>query len=204
MARIKLLDPLVRSRIAAGEVVENPASAVKELVENSLDAGAKRVDVEIAKGGKAFIRVADNGTGMYPDDVALAVEHFATSKIERAEDILGVDTYGFRGEALASIAAVSRFSLTTRRMELNEGTLLRVLENGRKRIQPAGAPPGTTVLVEDLFYSLPARRKFLKSERAETAKVAETLARTALFRPDVSFTLKSDGRRLLELPERVE
>ena len=200
MASIRLLDPLVRSRIAAGEVVENPASVVKELVENSLDARATRIDIEIVDGGRAKIRVTDDGAGMYPDDVPLSVDHYATSKIQTAEDIFEISTYGFRGEALAAIAAVSRFTLTTRRRELNEGTLLRILENSKKRAQPMGAPPGTTVLVEDLFYSFPARRKFLKSTQAETAKVAETVLRTALFRPEVSFTLHSEKRVMLDLP----
>ena len=130
MSYIKTLPPIVRSRIAAGEVVENPASVVKELVENSLDAGARRIEIELTEGGKKRIRVADDGSGVFPDDVPLTVEHFATSKIESAEDIFGVRTYGFRGEALASIAAVSLLTILSRRREVLEGTELRVLENG--------------------------------------------------------------------------
>lgn len=201
MSHIKTLPAIVRSRIAAGEVVENPASVVKELVENSLDAGARHVDVELLEGGKKRIRVADDGSGIYPDDMLLSVEHYATSKIEDAEDIFGVRTYGFRGEALASIAAVSLLTILSRRRELLEGTELRVLENGKQRSRPAACAAGTVVTVDNLFYQFPARRKFLKANRSETAKVSEILARLAIVNPGTAFTLKSDGRVLMDLPE---
>lgn len=199
MGKIEVLPPIVRSRIAAGEVVENPASVVKELVENALDASAHRIEIELHEGGTKGIRVTDDGAGIDPEDMPLTVEHFATSKIRAAEDVFGIRTYGFRGEALASVAAVSMLTILSRRRELNEGTELRVLENGRKRLRPASCAPGTSVTVDNLFYQFPARRKFLKSKRAETARVSEIVTRLAISRPEIAFVLRSDERVLMEL-----
>jgi DNA mismatch repair protein MutL len=206
MAQIAVLDSLTADQIAAGEVVERPASVVKELVENSLDAGATRVRLDIEAGGVARIRVLDNGTGIAPEQVALAFERHATSKMARLEDLDTVATHGFRGEALPSIASVSKISLRTRIQDHVAGQLLR-LEGGKIVEQrEEGCPVGTDIEVKDLFFNTPARLKFLKRETTEAGHASEALVRLAIWRPDVAFSMTSSGRRSRELPkvERVE
>lgn len=198
MNKIRLLPEQVANQIAAGEVVERPASVVKELVENALDAGAKNIKVEIRDGGRSLIRVTDDGCGMSRDDALLALERHATSKIASIHDLESITTFGFRGEALPSIASVSQLTLITREADPTalEGT--RVVVHGGKIVDvtAAGAPPGTTVEVRNLFYNVPARRKFLKSEATESAHIQQYLATVALAFPGVSFTLVKDGRLL--------
>src|SRR5215469_5874311 len=164
MNRIKLLPEQVANQIAAGEVIERPASVVKELVENSLDAGAKKILVEIQAGGRSLVRVSDDGIGMSRDDALLCLERHATSKIRRAEDLAAIGTMGFRGEAMPSIASVSKFSLVTREREDNSPEGTRILIGGGKilEVKAAGAAPGTSIEVRQLFFNLPARRKFLR------------------------------------------
>ncbi len=195
MTEIRELDPETVERIAAGEVVERPASAVKELVENSLDADADRVEVAVADGGRDGIRVTDDGVGMTREEVQRAVEEHTTSKIEDVDDLEGgVATLGFRGEALHAIGAVSRVTITTRPRGIGEGTELR-LEGGEVTdVSPAGCPEGTTVEVEDLFYNVPARRKYLKQTSTEFAHVNTVVTSYALANPDVAVTLSHDGR----------
>src|SRR6266496_308849 len=165
MNRIRLLPEQVANQIAAGEVVERPASVVKELVENSLDAGARKIEVEIQAGGRSLVRISDDGTGMNRDDALLCLERHATSKIRRAEDLAEIATMGFRGEALPSIASVSRFTLTTRERETDSPEGTQVVVSGGKivEVRAAGRAPGTTVEVRQLFFNLPARRKFLRA-----------------------------------------
>jgi DNA mismatch repair protein MutL len=204
MARIAVLPDVLVDQIAAGEVVERPASVVKELVENALDAGASRIDVEIAGGGVASILVRDDGGGMSREDAALAVERHATSKIANEEDLPRVRTLGFRGEALPSIASVARLTLTTSDGAGPEGTRVAIDHGGEKTVAPAGRPRGTDVLVEDLFARTPARRKFLKTPEAEAREIARAVTRAALARPDVAFTLRSNGRELIAAPRAVD
>ncbi len=192
--RIKRLPKDLANQIAAGEVVERPASVVKELVENALDAGATRIAVEIEQGGTTRIVVSDDGEGMDPADARLAVERHATSKIARIEDLTEIGTFGFRGEALPSIASVARFSLRTRTRAQSEGVEVRVEGGGAVDVRPAGTAPGTTIEVSDLFFNVPARRKFLKSVQTESAHVGEVVLLAALARPEVTFTLSRDGR----------
>ena len=190
------LDEEIIGKIAAGEVVESPASAVKELVENSLDAGATSVTVEIRDGGISYLRVTDNGRGIPSRDVRLAFERHATSKIRRSSDLFDLHTLGFRGEALASIAAVSKLTLTTRHAGEETGTRA-VCEGGTiKTISEAASPQGTTIVSRELFYNTPVRLKFLKKPVTEAAKVAEVIARLILSRPDVSFRLVNNGKQL--------
>jgi DNA mismatch repair protein MutL len=195
--RISVLPPHVADQIAAGEVVERPASVVKELVENALDAGAHTVRVELEDGGRSLIRVSDDGSGMAPADARLALQRHATSKIRSAADLIGVGSYGFRGEALPAIASVSRFELET---SDGDGAGLRLLVSAGtvEREEPAVRQRGTTVTVRGLFFNTPARRKFLRAPAAETRATNEVIAVMALARPDVSFTLTSDGRTLLD------
>lgn len=198
MAGIIVLDESTAIRIAAGEVVERPASVVKELVENALDAGADRITVETAGGGRQRIVVVDNGCGMGRDDVALCLERHATSKVRTVGDLDAITTLGFRGEALPSIAAVSRFGLRTRAGGGGEGTVVRA-EGGRVlSAEAAGCPVGTMVTVEDLFYNTPARQKFLKSPAAEAAAITDLMGRLALSRPGVRFRLVQNGRAVFE------
>ena len=204
MRRIRRLDSRTIDRIAAGEVVERPASVVKELVENALDAGAARIDVEVGGGGVASILVRDDGCGMAREDAALAVERHATSKIASEADLAAVKTLGFRGEALPSIASVARLVLTTSDGSGPEGTRVAIDYGGEKKVSPAARPRGTDVRVEDLFGRTPARRKFLKTPEAETREIARTVTRAALARPDVAFTLAADGRELLAAPPAVD
>ena len=188
------------NQIAAGEVVERPASAVKELVENALDAGATRIAITIEFGGKRLIRVEDDGEGMTAADAALAVERHATSKITRPDDLEAIATLGFRGEALPSIASVSRLRLRTRLRDSGEGVEVRVAGGGSSEVAPAGTPPGTVVEVRDLFYNVPARRKFLKSDGAETGHVSRAVTQLALGFFEIGFKLVSGPRTLLDCP----
>ena len=186
------------NQIAAGEVVERPAAAVKELVENALDAGATRIVITIEFGGKRLIRVEDDGEGMTAADAALALERHATSKIARPEDLAAIATLGFRGEALPSIASVSRLQLRTRERDAGEGVEVRVAGGGAAEVAPAGAPPGTVVEVRDLFYNVPARRKFLKSDGAETGHISRAVTQLALGFFEIGFTLVSGPRTLVD------
>ena len=198
--RIRRLPPALVNQIAAGEVVERPASVVKELLENAFDAGATRVDVEIAGGGRDLIRVADDGRGIDPEDLPLAVESHATSKVIEASDLESISTMGFRGEALASIASVGRFTIESRVADHEEAWRLEVEDAVRGEPTPTSGPVGTRVEVRHLFESIPARRRFLKSETAEATRVAEVVRTLALTRPTVSFKLVSGGRTLVDLP----
>lgn len=195
-----MLAPEVAHRIAAGEVVERPASAVKELIENSLDAGASRVEVEIEGGGVGLIRVRDDGSGMSPDDAERAVAEHATSKIRTADDLDLVASLGFRGEALHAISSVSSLILTTRERGSRTGTRLRAFAGEVAETAPDGGTPGTMVEVRDLFLNLPVRRGFLGTVRAEANAVTSVVQSLALSRPEVGFHLRSDGRKVLALP----
>jgi DNA mismatch repair protein MutL len=200
VTRIQRLPPDLANQIAAGEVVERPASVVKELVENSIDAGATRIAITIEFGGKELVSVEDDGEGMGPEDAALAVERHATSKIQRATDLASIRTLGFRGEALPSIASVSRFRLRTRRRGMLSGTEVTVEGGAPARVREVGAPEGTLVEVSNLFFNLPARRKFLKADTAESAQVSRLVTQLALGYAEVGFTLTSGGRQILEAP----
>jgi DNA mismatch repair protein MutL len=197
---IRRLPPAVAARIAAGEVVERPASAVKELVENAIDAGARRVTVEIEAGGLDLIRITDDGSGMSVDDLPVAFERHATSKLSSDDDLERVATLGFRGEALPSIAAVADVDCLTRTEDNPHGWLLQIRRGVPGVPQPANRTRGTTMTVRDLFGELPARRKFLRSKSGENGQIVSQLANVALSRPDVAFTLRLDGRRVLETP----
>ncbi|HWR40388.1 MAG TPA: DNA mismatch repair endonuclease MutL [Patescibacteria group bacterium] len=194
---IRVLDENTANKIAAGEVVERPAAVVKELVENALDAGAQTIEVEIAEGGIGFIRVRDDGGGMSRPDAELAVLRHATSKIRSAEDLSHISSLGFRGEALPSIAAVSKFVLTTRLAEEALGTYLEIQGGTVTDLREAGAGPGTTVAVTDLFYNTPARRKFLKSAGAEGSHINDIVSKLSLAYPHVAFRLLNNGRLVL-------
>jgi DNA mismatch repair protein MutL len=202
MNRIRLLPEHVANQIAAGEVVERPASVVKELVENALDAQAARVTVEIQAGGRSLVRVTDDGAGMSRDDALLCLERHATSKIQRAEDLAAIATMGFRGEALPSIASVSRFTLTTRERDSTSPEGTQIIVNGGKiaEVKAAGSAPGTSVEVRQLFFNLPARRKFLRTEETEAAHIQHYLTLAALAYPEVAVTLVKDGRTVWQLP----
>lgn len=197
MSRIRILPENVANKIAAGEVVERPASVVKELVENSIDAGAKTIRVEIESGGKRLIRVTDDGCGMLRDDALLAFERHATSKLRNADDLLSISTLGFRGEALPSIASVSRLTLETRAAEEEQGTRIEFAGGKLISVKPAGAPTGAVFSVADLFYSVPARRKFLKSETTELGHIASLVTHYALAHPDKQFLLKTPTQEIL-------
>jgi DNA mismatch repair protein MutL len=197
---IRQLPPDLANQIAAGEVIERPASVVKELVENALDAGARRITIAIELGGKSLIRVEDDGCGMTPDDARLALERHATSKIATTEDLAAIRTLGFRGEALPSIASVSHFVMRTRARGATGGIELTVDAGAVNEPKTIGAPEGTTMEVRDLFYNLPARRKFLKSDGAESAQVSRIVSQFALAFHEIGFTLISAGRRVLQCP----
>jgi DNA mismatch repair protein MutL len=203
MGRIRLLPEIVASQVAAGEVVERPASVIKELVENSLDAGARKVDVVIRRGGISLVRVIDDGCGMDRDDALLSLERHATSKIRSAADLQAVVTLGFRGEALPSIASVSRFRLTTRETGAIAGT--EIIVNGGKIdvVRDGGEAPGTQVEVRSLFYNLPARRKFLRSKNTESRNIEHQLHLQAIGHPQIGFSLMRDDRMLFQLPAAV-
>ena len=187
MGRIQVLDDALADQIAAGEVVERPASAAKELMENALDAGATAITVEIADGGVARLRVVDDGHGMPPEDAVLALRRHATSKLRTTEDLVRIATLGFRGEALPSIAAVSRFRLRTREPDALGATVVRVEGGGPPEVSQDAGPVGTEILVEDLFYNIPARRKFLKQATTEAAHVQDAAQRLALGAPGVAM-----------------
>ncbi|MBN1574411.1 MAG: DNA mismatch repair endonuclease MutL [Deltaproteobacteria bacterium] len=196
-AKIKLLDTNLVNLIAAGEIVERPASVVKELIENSLDAGANSINVEVVLGGKRRIVVIDDGDGMSREDAELSLMRHATSKIAKREDLTAIHTLGFRGEAVPSIASVSRFKIFTRERGSDQATEISVDGGKLNYIREAGAPPGTRIVVEDLFFSVPARRKFLKTDRTEYYHIMDVVNGIALSRPDVRFTLSSDGREVI-------
>jgi DNA mismatch repair protein MutL len=199
-AKVRVLPPALADQIAAGEVVERPASVAKELVENALDAGARRIDVEIEAGGRRLVRVVDDGVGMDPDDARLALRRHATSKIASADDLWGLATFGFRGEALPSIAAVSRLTLATRTPDASAGYKLTVEAGVETDAREVGMPVGTQVEVRDLFFNTPARAKFGKSEATETANVSEALLRLALANPGAHLRLRVAGRVAMDLP----
>jgi DNA mismatch repair protein MutL len=200
VGKIHQLPPDLANQIAAGEVVERPASVIKELVENAIDAGARRLSIVAEYGGKKLIRVDDDGEGMEPEDARLAIERHATSKIRRAEDLERIATLGFRGEALPSIASVSRFLLRTRARGAPTGTEVRVNGGAVAAVTEVGMPEGTCIQVADLFYNLPARRKFLKSDAAEAAQVSRIVTQLALCYPEIGFTLVSAGRTVIQCP----
>ena len=197
MGRIHVLSEQVANKIAAGEVVERPASVLKELLENSLDAGAKRIRVQVEAGGKKLIQITDDGCGMVRDDALLAFERHATSKIRNADDLLSIATLGFRGEALPSIASVSRLRLETRAPEETSGTVVEVAGGKMMKVEEAGLPPGTSITVRDLFYCVPARRKFLRSESTELSQIASLVTHYALAHPDKHFELHSATNAML-------
>lgn len=200
MGRIRILSDLVANQIAAGEVVERPASVVKELLENSLDAGATRIRIEVEGGGRKLIRIADNGHGMVADDALLAFERHATSKLRTSDDLLSIATLGFRGEALPSIASVSRLTLETRSPEEASGTIVDIAGGNIIRVEPAGLPTGTTITIRDLFFNTPARRKFLRSEQTELSHIAALVTHYALANPNRHFELHSSTQALLTAP----
>src|SRR5262245_8498795 len=200
LGKIHRLPADLANQIAAGEVVERPASVVKELVENAIDAGARRLHIHVELGGKKHIRVEDDGEGMTPDDARLAIERHATSKIRRADDLAAIRTLGFRGEALPSIASVSHFTLRTRARGEQSGTEIRVHAGAVASVTEVGAPEGTSIEVDDLFYNLPARRKFLKADAAEAAQVSRVVTQLALAYHEVGFALTSAGRNVLQCP----
>jgi len=203
MSKIQILTPTVANQIAAGEVVERPAAVVKELLENSLDAGAKRVTVDFSRGGKAYVIIEDDGIGMSPADALLSLERHATSKIRLAADLDRIATFGFRGEALPSIASVSRFTLQTRSTDAASGTEIYI--NGGKVIHQRdhGMPVGTRIEVANLFHPVPARLKFLKSDETEAAHIVRLVRLYAVAHPEVGFLLKEDGREIFRSPGHV-
>ena len=200
MGLIHVLDEVTANQIAAGEVVERPVNVVKELVENSVDAGAHEVEIEIADGGMTYIRVTDNGSGMTAEDAKMSIIRHATSKISNVDNIYHIASLGFRGEALPSIMSVSRSSITTRRPEDVEGTVIDIKGGVVEDVHAAGTPAGTTVEVRELFYNVPARKKFLKSERTESARINTMVGKLALANPDVAFRLINNGRVVIETP----
>jgi DNA mismatch repair protein MutL len=200
---VRRLDPVLIDQIAAGEVIERPAAAVKELVENALDAGASRIAVEIENGGRSLIRITDDGMGMSPTDLALAVERHATSKLPTG-DLMAIGTLGFRGEALPSIAAVSRLEIVTRAAGAAEGVSIRVEGGAKHSLRPAAMVRGTRIEVRDLFFATPARLKFLKSDRAEAQAVAQAVKRLAMAYPAVGFSFSGDGAGSFDLRATAE
>src|SRR5690606_25579725 len=197
MNRISLLSQRLANQIAAGEVVERPASVVKELLENSIDAGADRIEIDVEQGGAKLIRIRDNGSGILKEDLALALSRHATSKIGSLEDLENILSLGFRGEALASICSVSRLELTSRVLAADDETAWRVAAEGQEMqavLNPAAHPQGTTVEVRDLFFNTPARRKFLRTEKTEFDRLEEVVKRIALSRFEVAFTLRHNQR----------
>ena len=204
MGKIKVLPPEVISKIAAGEVVERPASVVKELVENALDAGSSEIKVEVQAGGRKIIRVTDDGEGMTPEDAYLALQRYSTSKIEREEDLLSIHTFGFRGEALSSIAAVSKMRIVTRKDGETAGVELKIEGGALKGSEEIGCPLGTSVEVRDLFFNIPARLKFLKTQGTELAHIGEVTAKIALANDRTHFQLWHNGKLLANYPTRQE
>ena len=200
MSSIHILPEILSNKIAAGEVVERPASVVKELVENAVDAGSRRIRIELERGGKSLIRVSDDGCGMHRDDALLSIERYATSKIADEKDLFSIRTLGFRGEALPSIASVSRFSLVTRRPEDEVGTRIEIEGGTIKKVVETGAPPGTLIRVRGLFFNTPARRKFLKTVATELSHITEGISAMALAHPQIGFRLLHDGKTLKHWP----
>jgi len=201
MAKIAILPDTLCNQIAAGEVVERPAAVVKELIENSIDAGSKRISVSLIQGGRKEIRVVDNGSGMSPDDALMALERHATSKLKSLDDLQSIESLGFRGEALPSIAAVSRFELTTREPEALSGAFIRVEAGVLKDVRETGCSAGTSVTVRDLFYNVPVRRKFLRSVETEMANITDQFVRLSLAHPHIHFQLSHQGRVMHDFPK---
>ncbi len=199
MGSINVLPDILASQVAAGEVVERPASVVKELVENSIDAGARRITVEFQRGGTRMMRVTDDGSGMDRSDALLCLERHATSKIRQSADLTAITTMGFRGEALPSIASVSRFQLSTRRREDEAGTLITVTGGKVHDVQESGEAPGTRIEVSDLFFNVPARRKFLRGEQTEAANILQQIEILAVAHPEIAFICLRDGREVFRL-----
>jgi len=203
-ATVRLLDETLVDQIAAGEVIERPANLVKELLENSIDAGATSITVAVEDGGRAHVRVTDDGTGMSAEDAELAIQRHATSKIATFEDLVRVRTLGFRGEALPSIGSVARMTITTRPKDALVGTRLLVEGGTVREVGPVGCPPGTSVEVTDLFYNVPARKKFLRARQTEASRIFETCQRVALSHPGLRLVVTSDGRKVRQyLPARA-
>ena len=200
MNNIKKLHPDLINKIAAGEVVERPASVVKELVENSIDAQAEQINVEINKGGSSLIVIQDNGLGMTKDDALLAIERHTTSKIASLDDLFNIQTLGFRGEALSSISSVGQFTLETKTKDSAEGTKLSII-NGQLSVISCGCPTGTKIIIEDLFYNVPARKKFLKSETTEFNHILDYLTNFALIYSQIGFKLTHNKKLILNLPK---
>lgn len=201
MKRVQLLPDHVANQIAAGEVVERPASVVKELVENAIDAGSKRITVEIDAGGRSLIRVTDDGIGMNRDDALMCLERHATSKIREATDLEDIHTMGFRGEALPSIASVSRFTLTTRERDDASGEATRIVIQGGKmaHVEAAPSPSGTCIEVRQLFFNMPARKKFLKTKETEKSHIQQYLTLALLAHPQIGFKFVQDQRTVFHL-----
>src|SRR6202167_1651624 len=199
MGRIRVLSDNVANKIAAGEVVERPASVVKELLENSLDAGATEFRLDVEAGGRRLIRLADNGSGMLRDDALLAFERHATSKLSDVKDLLSIATLGFRGEALPSIASVSRLLLETRAAEETTGAAFEIAGGKILRCDEFSRTPGTTIAVRDLFFNVPARKKFLRSDQTELAHIASLATHYSLAHPGKSFLLRHDQKELLNV-----
>src|SRR5580692_5225870 len=199
MSRIRILAENVANKIAAGEVVERPASVVKELLENAIDAGARSIRIETESGGKRLIRVTDDGCGMNHDDALLAFERHATSKLRSADDLLSIATLGFRGEALPTIAAISRLVLETRTPDEEQGMRVEFAGGKLVSVKPAGLPEGTSIAVHDIFYCVPARRKFLKSETTELGHIASLVTHYALAHPEKHFVLKTPSQEIVNV-----
>ncbi|MHC4442948.1 MAG: DNA mismatch repair endonuclease MutL [Planctomycetota bacterium] len=199
MPRIQVLSDLLVNKIAAGEVIERPASVVKELVENSIDAGAGRIEIAVEQGGRKLIRVVDDGAGMDREDLALSIQPHATSKITREEDLFGIRTMGFRGEALPSIGAVSQLKIVSRQADSDEAHMIGVAGNKIEPITAAAGPPGTAIEIRELFFNVPARQKFLRTGQTEMGHITEQLARIALVHPQVEFRLTHNGRLIHHL-----
>src|SRR5256884_8621236 len=199
MSKIRVLPDHVANQIAAGEVVERPASVAKELVEKAIDAGATRIAIDVEAGGRRLLKVADDGDGMVRDDAVLAFERHATSKISKSEDLVSIATLGFRGEALASIASVARVELLSKTEDATAATRV-LIEGGKMRdVKDAAHPRGTSIAVRDLFFNVPARRKFLRSEATESFHLTNLLTHYALAHPEIAFTLTNNGRETLRV-----
>ena len=197
MGRINILPPELVNHIAAGEVVERPASVVKELVENSVDAGSTQIDIQIRNGGRS-LRIADNGCGMDESDLRVAFTNHATSKITELGDLFNIHTLGFRGEALATVSAVAKVTCSSRPHDAEHGLKAQVAHDGQVTLIPTGCAPGTVFDIEDLFYNVPARLKFLKRPQTEVAHITETLQQLALSHPHIAFTVKDEDRVVLK------
>ena len=200
MNKIRILPDKVATQIAAGEIIDRPASVVRELIDNSIDAGADRITIQIEGGGKKLIKVVDNGEGMSRDDLLLCVERHATSKVREASDLLQVKSLGFRGEAIPSIASISRMNITSVPREHLTGNRLRISGGKLLSIEEAGAPSGTITLIQDLFFNVPGRRKFLRSQQTEKNQITDLLLRVSLAFPHIHFRLEEGAKTVLNLP----